>query len=284
MSCEVPKCSWNASTSKSANAPDHVMPSMSAGVRPASAIARSAASAPISRAVRPDAFVYAVSPMPAIAACPRMSSRSFAWPQPSGTLAERISRPTARARGGRRARRRAGSRRRGAPSRRAARPAPVGEHLELDAAVVDLPEQHRRERLVERAAVADERPQRDAGEPGRVLADERGVRLVARHVPQLQVEHRDHRLVGRGAVEEFVEAVAGELRRLEGRGCERGDHAPAQSPTPRSSSAPVRRRGSTRAAIDSTNSTSSRAVRAAGKIAGYEQRARRDRSGAHIAL
>ena len=37
---------------------------MSAGSRPASAIARSAASAPISRAVRPDAFVYAVSPMP----------------------------------------------------------------------------------------------------------------------------------------------------------------------------------------------------------------------------
>ena len=42
---------------------------MSAGRSPASAIARSAASAPISRAVRPDAFVYAVSPMPAIATC-----------------------------------------------------------------------------------------------------------------------------------------------------------------------------------------------------------------------
>ena len=34
MSCVVPKCSWNAATSKSANAPDHVMPSMSAGVEP----------------------------------------------------------------------------------------------------------------------------------------------------------------------------------------------------------------------------------------------------------
>ena len=30
----VPKCSWNAATSKSANAPDHVRPSMSAGSRP----------------------------------------------------------------------------------------------------------------------------------------------------------------------------------------------------------------------------------------------------------
>ena len=64
MSCDVPKCSWNAATSKSANAPDHVRPSMSSGSSPASAIARSTASAPISRAVRPDAFVYAVSPMP----------------------------------------------------------------------------------------------------------------------------------------------------------------------------------------------------------------------------
>ncbi len=57
MSCDVPKCSWYASASKSANAPDHVIPSMSAGVRPASAMARSAASAPIARAVRPDALV-----------------------------------------------------------------------------------------------------------------------------------------------------------------------------------------------------------------------------------
>ena len=78
ISCDVPKCSWNASASKSANVPDHVIPSMSAGVSPASAIARSAASAPISRAVRPDAFVYAVSPMPAIATCARTSSSSLA--------------------------------------------------------------------------------------------------------------------------------------------------------------------------------------------------------------
>ena len=35
----------------------YMMPSMSAAARPASAIARSAASAPISRVVRPDAFV-----------------------------------------------------------------------------------------------------------------------------------------------------------------------------------------------------------------------------------
>ena len=47
---------------------------MSAGSSPASAIARSAASMPISRAVRPDAFVYAVSPMPTIATWPRTSS------------------------------------------------------------------------------------------------------------------------------------------------------------------------------------------------------------------
>ena len=64
ISCVVPKCSWNAATSKSANAPEYVRPSMSSGSRPASAIARSAASAPISVAVRPDAFVYSVSPMP----------------------------------------------------------------------------------------------------------------------------------------------------------------------------------------------------------------------------
>ena len=67
----VPKCSWNAATSKSANAALYVSPSMSAGSSPQSAIARSAASAPISRAVRPDAFVYAVSPMPTIATSPR---------------------------------------------------------------------------------------------------------------------------------------------------------------------------------------------------------------------
>src|SRR5215510_10276795 len=54
---------------------------MSDGSRPASAMARSAASAPISPAVRPDAFVYALSPIPAIAARPETSSRSVAWPQ-----------------------------------------------------------------------------------------------------------------------------------------------------------------------------------------------------------
>src|SRR5262245_21409398 len=54
---------------------------MSDGSRPASAMARSAASAPISRAVRPEAFVYALSPRPAIAARPETSSRSVAWPQ-----------------------------------------------------------------------------------------------------------------------------------------------------------------------------------------------------------
>jgi hypothetical protein len=74
MSCVVPKCSRNTATSKSGNAPDHVRPSMSVGSSPASAIARSAASIPISRAVRPDAFVYSVSPMPAIANRPRTSS------------------------------------------------------------------------------------------------------------------------------------------------------------------------------------------------------------------
>ena len=63
---------------------------MSAGSRPASAIARSAASAPISRAVRPDAFVYSVSPMPTIATSPRTSSSSDAWPQ-SLTGARRYS-------------------------------------------------------------------------------------------------------------------------------------------------------------------------------------------------
>ena len=53
---------------------------MSAGSSPASAIARSTASAPISRAVRPDALVYAVSPMPTIATSPRTSSSSEACP------------------------------------------------------------------------------------------------------------------------------------------------------------------------------------------------------------
>ena len=48
---------------------------MSDGSSPASAIARSAASAPISRAVRPDAFVYAVSPIPTIATSPWTSSK-----------------------------------------------------------------------------------------------------------------------------------------------------------------------------------------------------------------
>jgi len=67
ISCEVPKCSWKAATSKSANAPEKVNPSMSSGSRPASSIAFVAASAPISFAVRPDAFVYSVSPIPTIA-------------------------------------------------------------------------------------------------------------------------------------------------------------------------------------------------------------------------
>ena len=86
----MPKCSWNAAASKSGNAPDHVSPSMSDGSSPASAIARSTASAPISRAVRPDAFVYAVSPMPTIATSSRTSSSSDAWPQ-SLTGARRYS-------------------------------------------------------------------------------------------------------------------------------------------------------------------------------------------------
>ena len=77
----VPKWSWNAAASKSAKARFQVSPSMSDGSSPASAMARSAASAPISRAVRPEAFVYALSPIPAIAARPDTSSSSVAWPQ-----------------------------------------------------------------------------------------------------------------------------------------------------------------------------------------------------------
>src|SRR4051812_49121943 len=84
-SWSVPKWSWNAATSKSAKAALYVRPSMSDGSRPLSAIARSAASAPISRAVRPDAFVYAVSPIPTIATAPPTSSNPVAWPQSSGT-------------------------------------------------------------------------------------------------------------------------------------------------------------------------------------------------------
>ena len=64
----------------------YVSPSMSDGSRPASAIARSAAAAPISRAVRPDAFVYSASPIPPIATWPATSSSSEAKPQSAASI------------------------------------------------------------------------------------------------------------------------------------------------------------------------------------------------------
>src|SRR3954471_17497168 len=62
------------------------MPSMSAGSRPASAMARFPAPPPMAVGVRGFAelsrvLVYAVSPMPTIATSPAMSSSSAAWPQ-----------------------------------------------------------------------------------------------------------------------------------------------------------------------------------------------------------
>ena len=177
MSCVVPKCSRNTSASKSGNAPDQVSPSMSAGSRPASAIARSAASIPISRAVRPDAFVYSVSPIPTIATSPRTSSKSEACPQ-SLTVPETSARPESDGPSGRR----------GTVGREAHRPRAqeAASHAHAD--------RHRRDRPDDR--LPRSRPPSLLRLPARQPARPR----VARRVRVPRAVHVQERAEGRGAV------------------------------------------------------------------------------------
>ncbi len=77
IGCEVPKCAWKSSgINWSATFAVDISPSISAGARPASAMAFSTATSAISFAVRPEGPLYSDSPTPTIATSPRTSGIS----------------------------------------------------------------------------------------------------------------------------------------------------------------------------------------------------------------
>ena len=80
--CEVWKCLWKSSGRSCSWIPaETIRPSMSAGVRPASAIAAATASSAMAFVVRPEGPLTAVSPMPVMATSSRTSSSGRDWPQ-----------------------------------------------------------------------------------------------------------------------------------------------------------------------------------------------------------